>query len=572
MLKQHIFTLVLILLGLFLRSYEFGYYPLGFDAIQILTQAEKIAAGDVIAIGPPTGPANIFIGPLIYYIAAPILLFTSSPYALVVVTVTLALFTGLTIWFFCTKLFDRFITISIVSLWAFSPLLVSLDRLPWNANLSVLAASCSFFPLLLLAKKQHEKRTSNLVVISLFVGSFLGYQAHFSGLLQPAIVVFSLLLLRSKNIWYYSAAIGGVIASLLPTVVFDWRHDFQNYYGFLELLRSQTDTTSNAFSVTLYHTLRISVENIGKIIFDRTNYYLTILAGLGTLVFALVRAGSRSILLSVVWFGLVAAAFALYKEDTPEYYYLIQFPAFFYLISLTINRVLTKSWQCVLFPLVFFIYSFFILFPKQKPLALEIANQLSLVETIQEMAHEQQVSEIVFDMKYYDALGLQHLLARTDVPFVESGKKLHIIYPYSDNAVMTTQFERAALWLDPRTNSNNNFVSEEQYLIETSPELFLYEDSYKKQQTGDTTYSFFLDGRQTNEQLLVFVRSDENRPKYEPLYLQLPNAPSIVNGWKLVTFSGAQLYTQQVRSSVFLYIPGDSDSSPSARLANIVVW
>lgn len=145
---QLLVTIFIICFGLFLRTHNWRQYPFNFDQVQIANASTQILLGKPTLIGPRTGPAEMFTGPLIYYLAAVISVFVEDHIAVIIVAVFLSLVTGLTILCLGKFYFGNNEAIILTSLWAFSPFLVHIDRIPWNPNLSVLAAVLVLFPLL----------------------------------------------------------------------------------------------------------------------------------------------------------------------------------------------------------------------------------------------------------------------------------------------------------------------------------------------------------------------------------------------------------------------------------------
>lgn len=99
--KQHIFWVIpflLIVLGTFFRVLFPTNVSLGFDQVQILENASKILQGDLSLIGPRTGPASIFTGPLIYYLTSPILFIFGEVVAVYLTPLLFALITGLVLY------------------------------------------------------------------------------------------------------------------------------------------------------------------------------------------------------------------------------------------------------------------------------------------------------------------------------------------------------------------------------------------------------------------------------------------------------------------------------------------
>jgi len=134
--------------GIYLRGFNILSTPFSFDQVQIAQAVDAIVAGNPTLIGPRTGPASMFNGPLIYYVSAGLSLFTSMPYAIAYTALLLSCITGLVVAVLSLRYLKKSHAPIPVILWAFSPFLVSLDRIVWNPNIMVLAATLSFFPLL----------------------------------------------------------------------------------------------------------------------------------------------------------------------------------------------------------------------------------------------------------------------------------------------------------------------------------------------------------------------------------------------------------------------------------------
>ena len=149
-IRQRPFSLLAILLvsALLLRALPYKNTTVGFDQVQILEEASKINSGDFTLIGPRTGPAQMFTGPLIYYFTVPFLLIFGDLATIVIVPLVLSVITGLAIYALVIKYKGPTEALLSVSVWAFSPLLIRLDRVFWNPNLLILATALLYFPLL----------------------------------------------------------------------------------------------------------------------------------------------------------------------------------------------------------------------------------------------------------------------------------------------------------------------------------------------------------------------------------------------------------------------------------------
>ncbi len=226
-------------LGLALRLLEARYSSLGFDQVQILENVSHILSGDLTLIGPRTGPAQMFTGPLIYYLTVPFYALFGI-WSVAVVPIFIAGFTGFVLWFLSRKYLDGQNSLLLLYLLAASPFLVHLDSIFWNPNLSLLAFSLVFFALL-------SEKSKKIDYILIFIGSFLGYQAHFSGLLTSLLVLVVTIKFRRHCLCFLSSVLG-LFLSLVPTILFDMRNGWLNLNGLLNLVQSRSVTGVDSLS------------------------------------------------------------------------------------------------------------------------------------------------------------------------------------------------------------------------------------------------------------------------------------------------------------------------------------
>lgn len=230
--------LVVLVGGLLLRAYHLGNYSFDFDQVQIAENSQRILAGQPTLIGPRTGPAAMFTGPLIYYTTAFFMLVTEPPLAVAGNALFLAVVTGGLIYFLTRRYLDEPTALIMTSLWAFSPFIIKLDRTPWNPNLMLMAAALIFLPML---KKDRLKLVDGGLI---GLGVFLGYQAHFAGLLLPPLAIFSLLIRREFSWKPYALVAAGFVTSIVPTILFDLQHNWLNLTGLLGLITNKDNTAS----------------------------------------------------------------------------------------------------------------------------------------------------------------------------------------------------------------------------------------------------------------------------------------------------------------------------------------
>lgn len=414
--------------GLAFRIAEFGQYILSFDQVQILSQAEKILSGSFTLIGPKTGPAPMFTGPLIYYLTAILMLLIPVPYTGVVVSLLLATATSLCL-SFLTYIYTRSkkTTFIATSIWALSPWLINADRIFWNPNLSLLSSILVFLPLFKLVNNKKLNKP-DLILVS--VGTFFGYQAHFGGLLLfvlPSVI--SLIIIRKINQSLFASSLIGFAISLFPTLLFDLRHDWLNTKGLLSILAvSSGDMVSLLKHIG--NSLQISLENFARIIlFNLTELNLSLI-GLGVLTISLLyfwkkkQVHSRAqLVLSLTWIGAVAVLFGFYSGNKPEYYYLMQIPALIYLWSLLISSLDYKI-------ITVLVFSFFgiVLFRFDTYAHLsnyQLANQWRLTQDIVAFSQQHPIEKVEYNYHPINREGLEYLINR-QIKFQEPGNRVHI--------------------------------------------------------------------------------------------------------------------------------------------------
>jgi hypothetical protein len=453
-------VLAILLAGICIRAYNPGHYSYGFDQVQIAVNARNILSGDLTLIGPRTGPAPMFTGPLIYYIAAFWAVWTAtSAQAVVWTAVSISALTGSVLFLSFWKYGSRTSGGVAAVLWSFSPFLMSLDRIAWNPNLSVLAAALVFVPLL----KKTALRVPDIALIAL--GVFLGYQAHFSGLLLfPAALIG--VGLRSgfsrRVLWQFGILAAAQAATLAPTVLFDARNQWLNVRGLQQLIANKDQVAGFMAFERLPHKLYIVVESLGKMLFDGASPALIIASGLALLVgYSAVYRKKLWGLKNTEWMPLAAMAsvaiiYSLYRESTPEYYFLILVPVYFFILI----RLLIKLPRIALYAVlgVFSIYGCLDAADRlSTSRGFPLGIQLKAAEFVSTYASSNPVAEVVVDIEPIESLGIRDLLAENPPMLLPHGSVLHIMYPMAAGDRVTHRLSNeAGILIDSRTDSSGN--------------------------------------------------------------------------------------------------------------------
>lgn len=458
-MKKWLLIAVLLLSALILR----GIYPsntvIGFDQVQILENVHRISKRDFTLIGPRTGPANMFTGPLIYYLSTPFVLLFGEVWSITLVPLFLACITGTMLYVLLQKYVSKKEALLGLTLWTFSPFLVDLDRTLWNPNLSILAASLLFIPLL---GKKHDKN----VLFFLFCGAFLSYQAHFSGFLMVALAGMTIIVFKKP--WLLLIAIAaGLVLSLLPTILFDLRNNFLNAHGFITLFSGSGGITASNILKQFLQTSLIVTQVTGMFFVFGMPATLLLTGGLillGTGIY--IARTNQNIQKSLLWISCATLAYTLYKGEKPEYYFFLLIPALI-LISVTLLSKLGQK-ALTLFLVIFITYSCWFAFTKHRT----VENlTLGVLTSITAQLENEQVKTIVYDIFPGQDFGAKYFFR--NIPLTQDGKIIHISYPNTYRFSWVTEYGNVGVWADPRVGTNN-YITTDAYILSSAPTIQLH--------------------------------------------------------------------------------------------------
>jgi hypothetical protein len=501
--------IAIILLAVFFRFYHWENYCFGFDQVQTLENAEKILHGKLTLIGPKGGPAALFIGPLLYYLTAAFMFFISSPLAVNASALFISFMTGLTLFFLTKRYLNSSQGLITLSLWAFSPFLINQDRIPWASNLSFLSASLVFFPL--LYSFENKLRFKDIFFIA--IGVFLGYQAHFAGLFLYPLILFATLFLKQK-IKLIFASTAGLCLTILPTFLFDLRHQWLNLQGVKSLFFTQVNPQNYLpvivrFKVNLY----ITIENLGKIIFFSNSNLLIVFSGAVLFLFACFLLAQKKqkikVFFTLSWSIIIAILFLVYKDIPPDYYFLVQFPALIYLLTLLFEQILNTSKKRLVALAIFSVYSFFYTKNFSTPKELTIGNQVKAIKYLKSLSQKNPIKKINYDMELVYFPGFQYLLK--DFKLDPQGQEIVITYPFVKGHLVTANFFPIGIYFDQRIKQDKNYLTMPNYLISTPKDVFLYEDSYRKTYLSSNQVFIITLNQQNLGLLLVFGPQESNK-------------------------------------------------------------
>ena len=481
---------VIAILAIFFRIAVPGNYPFGFDQVQILENSTTISQGDLVLLGPRTGPASMFTGPLIYYLAAIFQFFTHTPYIVVFTAILISISTGLITFWLTNRYLEKKTALVFFFLWAVSPLMVTFDRIPWNPSLTFLGAALAFLPFF---AKKHGWLDISLIAI----GVFLGYQAHFTTLFLLPLVCLSTIMVVSSNknkVLIIGASTIAFFSSLLPTIVFDYRHQWLNYQGFLAMLGKKGSETDPSYLEKLFHQALIVVETLGKVLIVEAPFLLYLVIGAAFLFFYGQNTWKnnldKSLKLPILWIVFVVVIFSFYNGQTPEYYFFILLPALFFVVSKVLVQLNYKVLSILsIFFITYVSLSFFNTVLSQS--GFRLGTQIKTAEYLEKLQNSESIAHIYYDMPEIETVGIKYLLNQKNITETSSGIVLHLEYPFKDTVFEHRLFsEDVAVWQDTRT-SDKNYITNAKYLLSMPNEYRAYQ-SFETEDLGSATVSYVI--------------------------------------------------------------------------------
>ena len=241
-MKQKLQLLIYIFLGALIRFWNYRnslyfIYDQGRDALVL----EKMAHGHMVAVGPTSGLAGFFLGPLWYYIGFPgYVLSGGNPYGICLWYIAISCLALPLYWYFAHKLFtDKFWVITCAVLLAIIPGSIQASIFIWNPLLSVPLMLCTL--LCFWKSRQSEKF---LYIGFLFLALTLQSEFAYAIFFVP-IMVIAIPWLRKKfalRNFLIAGAIGAV--TLLPQLAFEVRNHFVMTQAMIQTMKDPTQAIS----------------------------------------------------------------------------------------------------------------------------------------------------------------------------------------------------------------------------------------------------------------------------------------------------------------------------------------
>lgn len=224
--KDALILLPLIIFGLYIRLIGIlaGNFGFTFDQGRDMLAAYSITQGKITLIGPTTGLAGVYHGPLWYYILAIFSLLGHGDTKLVLSAVVfLFLIVELFLFWTIKKYYGLFSGIVFFGFVSLSPVFSSLNGQLWSPNMTILSMMIAVIALIEIA---HSKKRY-WFLLGLALGANIQFEAA-GGVFLLISVCLALLLIRPLKAMF-SDYFKGALAFLLtfiPQFLFELRHNF----------------------------------------------------------------------------------------------------------------------------------------------------------------------------------------------------------------------------------------------------------------------------------------------------------------------------------------------------------
>jgi len=272
--KTYNFLALILVLGLFVRVYRLDallgfYFDQGRDALVVWRLWHE---GKPFLIGPVTGLAGIFLGPLYYYIIAPFyLLGGGNPVTPAVFLAFLSTIATFFLYLLGWKFHNRTTGLIAVTVGVFSLELVKASR--WLANPTpILFTSMLILWSMLKITNQSQKskvksQKLNLwwIMIALLIGISLQFEAASAVYYIPIFLVFIIWqrkVLPSKKILLFSSLI--FFATLFPQIIFNFRHENLLFNNFLKLIFEE-----KSFRLSFWQVLGVRADYFWSVFYSK---------------------------------------------------------------------------------------------------------------------------------------------------------------------------------------------------------------------------------------------------------------------------------------------------------------
>ena len=350
--KYLVILLLVVALSAFLRFYKLDWRA-GFDADseEIAFRALGILNGHPALLGPKTSVGGFAIGPLFSYLWAFFdLLFGTDPIVGSYLAVAVGVATTIAVYFAGKLFFDKKLGVILSLIWGVSLSRVLADQGPWAPSIFYLAEIIFLAGAYIAVKKPYG------LIISAF-GFALGFNSHF-GIFLSALSLFAFWIFYrpQTDVKSIFASAGIIFMGALPNLIFDLRHNFENFKRLFLIFEKNTNAMPP-------DTLKI-FRTVAELNISTFHIYPPIIISVAVFLFILFfglwylnKDAKNKALLTLLIVSIVVpcAVFIFYRSTFSEYYLMMTIPPFLFLVGYMIKRLIEggKITLVLLFVVIF---------------------------------------------------------------------------------------------------------------------------------------------------------------------------------------------------------------------------
>lgn len=305
--------------------------------------------GNFFFIGPQTSIGNMYLGPWFYYLIAPSLLLGNfNPIGPAIFIALINIATIILIFYIGQKWFNRPAGLIASFLFAISPTVIKYSNFIWNPNIMPFFALLFifFFFEAIFRSKYKFFIYASLSFIMVINSHYLGLAL----LLLPGLYwLYSLIkFIRSQSkhlkpfITYSFLAFFIFLASLVPQILFDLKHNGQNIKALIHFFTYRETTVSIKPYKAIPELPSIFNQVNTDLIAGRDSLAGIIISSIFALLIIIslikIRNKNHKIWLILTWYVFGLVALALYKQHIYAHYFGFIFPAVFLLIGFLIQK------------------------------------------------------------------------------------------------------------------------------------------------------------------------------------------------------------------------------------------
>lgn len=333
--------IALLLIALLLGTY-FRFKNIGYDLIfnydtarDILVVRDIVVNHKITLLGPTTAIEGLFVGPLFYYLLViPFILSGGDPVSGAVMTAIFGIITIFLGYYFVKEIFkSRRLGILSAYFIAFSPLLISYSRFPLNPNQFPMTILLFY----LFLYKVGQGKTRYLPVVSFLLGISFNFEISTAIFLLPTIVLYIVWNKIKVTLKNYIISLSVLIATLLPQLFFELRHNFLMTNSLIRYLT--TKESFGVMSITFFkERLLYFFDNIKTTLIVREELFrgqniiieLVIILSLILIIYKSFKLNKeiKAYRLLFAWIFVSILGLLFYKNSIWGWYMIPLFPAF----------------------------------------------------------------------------------------------------------------------------------------------------------------------------------------------------------------------------------------------------